>query len=94
MTREEAIKLIAKHCHKNYEELRSEIKNKNKVACLELLIMRVMESAIAKADIKKLDWIFYQLFGKPKDTDNENNRTIYLKYSLDNNGVNNGQEDK
>jgi hypothetical protein len=83
MTRTEALNLLAKHCDKTYEELRTAIKKKAKVPCLELLIMRIMESAIAKADIKKLDWIFYQLWGKPKDLSTEQkDRVIHLKYSI------------
>lgn len=93
MTREDALKLIAKHCHKTYEDLRNEIKNKNQIPCLELLVMRVMESAIAKADLKKLDWLFYQLWGKPKDIDtDQKDRVIHLKYSL-NQGNDDGQEE-
>lgn len=93
MTREDALKLISKHCHKNYEELKHEIKNKNKIPCLELLVMRIMESAIAKADLKKLDWLFYQLWGKPKELNEEQkDRVIHLKYSLDNGGHNGESE--
>ena len=88
MTRTEALNLIAKHCDKSYEELKKEIKNTGRKPCLELLIMRVMESAIAKADIKKLDWIFYQLFGKPNLSQQEKERTIHLKYSLGDRGEN------
>jgi len=65
LTKTEALQLLSKHCGKSYKELRQEIKKKDDKQCLELLIMRIMESAIAKADIKKLDWIFTQLWGKP-----------------------------
>ena len=92
MTRTEAINLISKHCSKSYSELKKEIKLKDKTPCLELLVMRVMESAIAKADLKKLDWIFYQMFGKPKEINNEDReRTIHLKYSISN-GEENGSK--
>lgn len=91
MTRTEALKLISKHCGKTYRELKSEIKQKDKKPCLELLVMRVMESAIAKADLKKLDWIFTQLWGKPKDTqEGQSEKVIHLKYSL-NSGDKNGK---
>lgn len=94
MTRTEALSLIAKHCGKSYSELKKAIKNKNDIPCLELLVMRVMESAIAKADLKKLDWVFYQLWGKPKDLSTEDKeRVIHLKYSIgENNAKNESKE--
>lgn len=76
--------VIMKHSSATYKQLKEKLKEKDKLPCLELLIMRTMESAIATADLKKLDWIYVQLFGKPK-TVQTNTKTINFSYDAQGN---------
>ena len=84
VTKTNAKNIIMKHSNSTYKQLKEKLKNKDRLPCLELLIMRTMESAIASADLKKLDWIYVQLFGKPKVVQT-NTKTINFSYDVNGN---------
>ena len=62
--------LIVKYCIKSHAELKQFIKNPN-ATCLELMIARMIERAISKAEVQYLNWIYERLGW---DFDEENYR--------------------
>jgi hypothetical protein len=62
--------LLAKHCIRNIAELKAFIKRTD-VSCIELMLARMVERAISKAEIQYLNWIYERLGW---DFDEENYR--------------------
>ena len=62
--------LLAKHCIRNIAELKAFIKRTD-VSCIELMLARMVERAISKAEVQYLNWIYERLGW---DFDEENYR--------------------
>lgn len=73
--------LLAKHCIKDYSELKQFVKRKD-VPVIELVIARVVERAIAKAEINYLNWIYERLGWDYDEENRDNTRTITLNYKI------------
>jgi hypothetical protein len=58
--------LIGKFFMMEYSELTSFIQNKKTSQVGELLTARVIEKAVAKADLHVLEWMYARLFGEAK----------------------------
>ena len=84
MTRDDAVTMLAHYCQSTYSQLKEYIKNKDNMPVVDLLIIRMLESAIAKADLQKLDWVFNRLFPDYKKLP-QKDRTIVLSYNIDGN---------
>ena len=62
--------LLAKYCIKSHAELKEFIKDPD-ATCLELMIAKMIERAISKAEVQYLNWIYERLGW---DFDEENYR--------------------
>lgn len=81
VTKTNAQMIVGKYANVTYEELKELLDKKNQLPCLELLVIRAMESAIAKGDLQKLNWFSTILWGRPREQVVEK-KTISFNYAL------------
>jgi hypothetical protein len=65
----------------DYSELKAKIA-RSKESALDMLIMRILERGISKAEINNLAWIYDKLFDYNDLTNSQKDKIITLNYNL------------